>query len=126
MVAARLDNQALRELGINAPVPCFVRIGQRRAFDLTPEAHVVKLGGLCRQTDLGVAQTLAAGQLSEAPPELFGTGKRFGVVIAAMSIDKAGEGPLQQKIHQLSEQRLAGVHERLRVWLPRNFFGSSF
>ena len=112
---------------MNTPIPRFVGIGQRRAFDLVPEAHVVKLRGLCRQTNFDIAQALAVGQLCKGHyTELFGAGKRFGVAVAAMSIDKSGESRPRQKIHQLGEQRLAGVHERLRVWLPRNFLGPSF
>ena len=124
---ACLRDQALSEFGTNAPVPRFVGIGQRRAFYLVPEAHVIKLVGLRRQTDLNITQTFAVSQLGKGHhPELFGAGKRFGVAVATLSINKSSEGRPRQKIHQLREQRLACVHERLRVGLPRNFFGSSF
>jgi hypothetical protein len=107
--------------------PSFVGIGERRAFDLVSETQVVKLGRLCRQADLDVAQTLAVGQLCKGHhAELLGTGKQPYVTAATMLLDESGECGPRQKIHQLGEQRLAGVHERLRVALPGNFFGSSF
>lgn len=85
------------------------------------------LRGLRRKAHFDIAQTLAVGQLCKGHhPKLFGAGKRFGVAVATLSINEAGEGRPRQKIHQLGKQRLAGVHERLRVGLPRNFFGSSF
>ena len=58
-----LGNQSLGELGMNTPVPLLVGIGKCCPSDLLPEPHVIKLRRLCRETDLEVAQTLAAGQL---------------------------------------------------------------
>ena len=125
--SSRLHDQALSKFGVNAPIPRFVGVGQRRAFDLVPEAHVVKLGGLRRQADLDVAQTLAVGQLCKGQyAELIGACHGLYVTISVLAIDDAMKRLPWQKIHELSEQRLADVHEWLRVRYSRNFFGFSF
>ena len=116
---ARLHDQALGKFGMDTLVSRFVCIGQSRALDLVPETHLVELGGLCRQTDFYIAQTLALGQLREGHhPELIGTGKRLHIPVATMSLDDARECSPRQKIHQLGEQRLADVHAWLRVRYP--------
>ena len=75
---------------MEAPVSRLVGIGQRRALDFVPEAHVVKLGGLCRQTDLDVVQALAVGQLCKGQyAELIGTCHRLDVAISVVAIDDA-------------------------------------
>src|SRR5665213_2104913 len=59
-------NQALREVGVDAPVAGGVRIGQRIARHLTADAHVVELLGLGTQTRLDVPQALPKRQLRES------------------------------------------------------------
>jgi hypothetical protein len=58
-----LCDQALREVGVYAPVSAFVGIGQRRAFDWRANAHVLQFRRLRRQADCDIAQALAVGQL---------------------------------------------------------------
>jgi hypothetical protein len=124
---ARLRDQALGEFGLDAPMPRLVGIGQRRAFDRMSQTHVVELGRVRRQASFDIAQTLAISQLREGHhSKLLGTGKRLHVALATMSLDDTGETRPRQKIHQLGEQRLAGVHGRLRVRYSRNPPGTRF
>ena len=124
---ARLQDQALGKIGMDAPVPRLVGVGQRRTLDLLLEPHVIQLDGLRRQAGFDIAQTLAVGQLREGHrAELLGTYERLHVAIATMSFDDAGERGPRQKIHQLGEQCLAGVHGRLRVNYPRKSTGTPF
>src|SRR5208337_970458 len=104
-------DQTLRELGIDAPVARFVRIGQRRTAHGLAKAHVVELLAMCRQTRLDVAQTLAVGELREGHrAKLFRACERSGSMIAAVALHDALEARPGQKIHQLRKQRLASIH----------------
>ncbi len=131
-VVARIElacllDQALGEFGVDTPVSHLVGIGQRRAFDLLPQAHVVELGRLRRQTGFDIAQALAVGELRKGHhPELLAAGKRLHVAVSTTSLDDASESSPRQKIHQLNEQRLASVHGRPRVRYPRNSPGTLF
>ena len=113
--AAGVDNQSLRQLGIDAPVAPFVGIGQGGAADRLAKSGVIQLGRLCRQTHLDVAQTLSVGQLRKGhAAELVGTGKRANPVIAPVALDNAMEGFPWQKLHDLGEQGLANIHTSLQ------------
>lgn len=110
-----LRDQVLGECRMNTPVSRLVGIGQRRAFDFLAKPHVIKLGGLRRQADLDVAQAFAVSQLRKChDAELLGTGHRLDVAIAVVAIDDAMKRLPGQKVHELSEQRLAEVHRRFR------------
>ena len=112
---ACLPDQALGKFGVNTPVARLVGIGQRRAFDLLPQAHVVELGRLRRKADFDVAQALAVRQLRKGHhAELIGACHGLYVAIAIVAIDDAMEGLPGEEVHQLSEQRLADVHGSLR------------
>ena len=60
---ARLRNQSLRKIGVDAPVARLVGVGQCGAVHRRAEAHMVELVGLRRQTRLDVAQTFPVCQL---------------------------------------------------------------
>jgi hypothetical protein len=112
---ARVLDQALGEVGVDTPVSRLVGIGQRRTLDLLLHAHVVELGRLRREADFDVAQALAIRQLCEGHhAELIGTCHGLYVAIAVIAIDDAMEGLPREKVHELSEQRLADVHGSLR------------
>src|SRR5438876_5934215 len=54
-------NQHLREVGVDAPIACGVRMGQGVARDLAANAEMVELGVLRAQASFDIAQTLAIG-----------------------------------------------------------------
>src|SRR5882762_7802109 len=56
---ARLGNQHLREVGVDAPIAYQVRIGQGIARDLAANAEMIKLGMLRAQASFDIPQTLA-------------------------------------------------------------------
>ena len=110
-----LCDQVLGKLGMNAPISEFVGIGQRGAFDLLTEPHVVELRRLRRETDLDVAEALAVSQLGEGHhAKLIGACHALHIAIAVVAIDDAMKGLPRQEVHELSEQRLAEVHRQLR------------
>ena len=112
---AGLDDQALSQLEVDAPVAQLVGIGQRRASDCRADAHVVKLPGLSRQTHFDIAQAFAVGQLREGhDAKLLGATEAARPVIAAVPIDDAMEGLPRQEVHDLREQGLAEVHGNLQ------------
>ncbi len=63
--AVRGPDQGLGEVGVEAPVPSLVGLGQRVARDLAPEAHVVGLAGLGAPAGLEVTPAFPGGQLGE-------------------------------------------------------------
>jgi len=84
------SDQALREVGMDAPVAQLVGIGQCRASDRFAKTHVVELGVLGRQTHFDVAQTLAVGQLGEGhDPELLRATYRANFVQGRQSMSWA-------------------------------------
>lgn len=110
----RLRDQSLRQLGMDAPVPRLVRVGQRGATNGRAKSHGVELARLGLQTGLDVAQALAVGQLCERHRSiLLGAGERADAMVAAIAQDQTLERAPWQKVHQLGEQRLACVHGSL-------------
>ena len=59
------SNQSVGEIGIHAPVPCFVGAGQSVSSDASANAHVVEFRVHCPETDFDVPKTFAASQLGE-------------------------------------------------------------
>src|ERR1035437_1959511 len=83
-----------------------------------------KLGGLRRQADFDIAHTFSVGQLRKGQnAKLIGAGHGLYVAISIVVIDDAMKRLPWQEIHELLEQRLAEVHEWLRVGCSRNSFG---
>lgn len=75
------------------------------------KTHVVELAGLCRQTRLDIAQTFAIGELREGHhAKLFRACERSISIVAAVALHDALEARPRQKIHDLHEQRFAGIH----------------
>jgi len=111
----RLVDQPLREVGVDAPIARLVGIGQRRTANRFAQAHVVELASLRRQACFDIAQTLPVGQLGKSHhAKLFGTGQRAYATVAAVALNVTSEGRPGQKVHELGEQGLAGVHGSLR------------
>lgn len=112
---SRLSNQALGEIGMDAPVARLVGISQCGAPDRLTKAHVVELAALRRQACLDIAQALAVRQLCEGHhAELLGAGQGAGPLIATVAVNATGKRRPWEDVHQLGEQGLAGVHGDLR------------
>jgi len=123
---SRLDDQALGQLRVNAPVARLIGIGQRRAPHRIAEAHGIKFRGLHRQAGFDVAQALPVGQLGERHgPIVLGAGQRPHPLIAIVPRHNPRERAPRQKIHQLGEKRLATVHRRLLGNPPKSARSSS-
>ena len=105
-------DQAPREIGKDAPVAVFVGIGQGAARNPAADAHVVELELLHPQTSLDVAQTLAIGELGEGQTEkLVERRKALHLVIALIAIHAAMELGKRHQVHELRENRPAGIHK---------------
>ena len=108
-------DQALREVGIDAPIAPRVGIGQRVARDLAANAEMVELGGLRPQARFDVAQALAIGQLRKCHAQiLIETGEALDLVLALVARHAATKGMQRQVLHQLREDELACVHRSPR------------
>lgn len=104
-------NQALCEVGINAPVSNRIGIGQRVAGYHAAKAHMVKLGGLTAQTGFDVAQALAIGQLRERHTQkLVETSEVFDLVLPVVARDASAESGQRQVRHHLRKNKFARVH----------------
>jgi hypothetical protein len=111
----RLGDQSLGQISVNPPISRFVGIGQRRAPDRFAEAHVIQSRRLDAQARLDIPQTLPVGQLRERHgPVLLGARKCPHSMVAIVPGDNLRECRPRHKIHELREQRLAGVHGSLR------------
>ena len=91
---------------------CLLAVGQRVARDLAANAHVVGLVVLGAQTDLDVAQALAAGQLRERhAQELREAGKGLDVAVSAVAANAPAQDVHRQMGHDLGEHELACIHD---------------
>ncbi len=116
-----LDDQSLSQLRVDPPIACLIGIGQRRAAHRIAKAHGIKLRCLHREAHLDIAQTLSIGQLSEGHgPIVLGAGQRPDALVPAIPRDNPREGAPWQKLHELSEKRLATVHRRLFGCPPKS------
>ena len=113
---ARLHDQPLGKLGVDAPVAQLVGVCQRRAANWFAKAHVVELGRLRGQAHLNVAKAFPVGQLRKRHGAiLLGASELPHVPVAAIACDVSRKSCPGQKVHQLGEQGLAGMHGDLRV-----------
>ena len=104
----------MRQLGINTPVAALVGFGQSRAPDWGMEPNGVELGGLCAETGLDVAQTLAISQLGEGRGQLvIPAGTAFCVAASAVTGHAFLKLPVGQMLDHLRKDRSAGVHSAL-------------
>ena len=112
---SRLGNQALGEVGIDAPVAPLVGVSQCRTAHRFAKAHAVELRCLCQETSFDVAQAFPIGELGKGhAAKLLGATHCADAVVATITRDQSGKGGPGQKVHQLSEQRLAMIHGILR------------
>ena len=113
--SARNTNQALGELGVDAPVPNFVGIGQGAARDPSANAHVIELRDLGAQTGFDVAQALAKRELREGHAQiLIETREALDLVLAVVLGDATAKRGQRQMLRELREDKSALVHRRSR------------
>ena len=94
----------LGKVGIDAPIVCFVGVGQRVPGDLPSKTHVIKTALHRSKTRLDIAKTLAVGQLGKGQAEeLIQTGEAFHFVMAAIADHAFSEFGKRQEIHDLGE-----------------------
>ena len=104
-------DQALREVGVDAPVAHGVGIGQRIARDRRANAEVIELGSLGAQTRFDVAQALAKSQLRERHAQkLIQAGERLHLALALIATDASAKRRQRKMLHQLREHQLALIH----------------
>lgn len=94
------SNQHMRKVGVDAPIPYFVRIGQRASRNLAPDPCVIQLGLHGPQTYFDIAKTLLISQLSEGhAKELIETGKGPNPVFALIPTNTFVEFVSWEKAH---------------------------
>ncbi len=109
--AVRGPDQGLGEVGVEAPVPSLVGLGQRVARDRAPEAHGVGLAGLGAPAGLEVTPAFPGGQLGERhAAERVLTAEAPDAPMTVVAFDTAPKGGHRQGIHALREDPFASVH----------------
>lgn len=108
------SDQNLREIGVDAPVAAFVRVGQCGPRHLAPEARMVALASQRTQARLDVAKALPIGQLGEGHRQkLFPAGEALVPVVAPIARNALPELVSWDVVQHLREDGLAGVHSAL-------------
>jgi hypothetical protein len=92
----------MSKVGVDTPIPFFVRIGQRTSRNLPTDPCVIKLGLHGPQTDLDIAKTLLISQLSKShAKELIETRERSNPVFALISTNTFVELVSWKEAHYL-------------------------
>src|SRR5215813_1878133 len=99
------------EIGVDSPIPTFVRIGKRRSSHWSAESAMIKFAALRSQTNFDVAKALAIGQLSKSHrKELIPTREPFRISIPIVTLNTSTKLVVRKKLHDLSENGLSLVH----------------
>ena len=119
---ARQRNQVLRQIGVDLPGACRIRIGQRIAGNRrTAKSQVVQPMRLCTQIDFDIAQRFPIGQLREChSEELIQTREILDLVFAPMGSHASSKGGQRQIRHDLRENEFALMHGSLRRISAKN------
>ena len=81
-------NEYLREVGVDAPVVCFIGVSQGKTRHPSAKSHVIELAANRPETDFDVTKTLAERQLRKGQTkELIKAGKSSEFVIAVITGD---------------------------------------
>ena len=108
--AGRVD-ETLGEVGVDAPVPNLIGVGQGVARDATTDDHVIELGGLCAQAGLDIAQAFPVGDLGEGHAAiLIRTSEPLDLAVAAVALHATPKGVPWQMIHDLREDQPSRIH----------------
>ena len=98
------SDQHMSKVGVDAPIPFFVRIGQRASGNFASEPCMIKLGLHGPQAYFDVAKTLPISQLSEGhAKELIETRKVPNPTLALVPVNASVEFVSREKAHELRE-----------------------
>ena len=104
-------DQALGEVGVDAPVANSIGVGERVARYRRANPKVIELGLLRTQARFDVAQTLPISQLCEGHAQkLVQAGEPLDLVLALIPGHAATKRGQRQMLHQLREHQLAMIH----------------
>jgi len=104
----------LGEVGVDAPVPRFVGIGQVVARDSAAYAHVIEPGLHGLQTGHNIAAALPISQLGEGQTEeLVEARESPNFVVPLIAPDTFSKLVQRQKSHDLGEYGRLGIHGAL-------------
>jgi len=105
------DNKPLRQVGADAPVPCFVGLGQSAAGHLPPKPQRIEQLASGSQAGLDVPQTLPVGQLHESHGQkLVPAREAAHPPISSVTLDTALELFPVNPLDQLGKNRSSWVH----------------
>ena len=97
-------DQHLSKVGVDAPIPSFVCIGQCTSRNSAPDPCVIKLGLHGPKARFDIAKTLPISQLSEGhAKELIETRKVLNPMFASISVNTFVEFVFWKKAHQLGK-----------------------
>jgi hypothetical protein len=98
-------------VGVDAPVPGFVGIGQRAARHRRANPHMEQLRMKPPKAGLDVAKAFPIGQLGEQhAKQLIPAGKRTNMLVSRISRDAGAKTPIREKVHDLRENDPTRVH----------------
>jgi hypothetical protein len=98
------SDQHMSKVGVDAPIPFFVCIGQCASRNFGPDPCVIKLGLHGPQAYFDVAKTLPISQLSEGhAKELIETRKVPNPTLALVPVNASVEFVSREKAHELRE-----------------------
>ena len=107
-------NEHLGEVGVDAPVPRFVGIGQVVAGDAAADAHMIEPAFHGSQAAHDIAQAFPVSQLGEGQTEeLVEARKSPDFVISLITPDAFSKLVQWQKGHDLGEDGRLGIHRSL-------------
>jgi hypothetical protein len=120
---ARNSVEALREVGMDAPVVYRVGVGRGVPLYGAAKTHVIQLGHLTAQAGFNVAKTLPIGQLRRGYARiLVEAGEVLDFVFPVVTSDTAAKSGQWQMRHDLRKKEFARVHWRRQQpgWRTRN------
>ena len=98
------SDQHMSEVGVDAPVPFFVGIGQRAPRNFASDPCVIKLGLHSPQACFDIAKAFPISQLSEGhAKELIETRKVSNPILALIPMNAFVEFVSRKKTHELRE-----------------------
>ena len=107
----RPSDEQERDIPVDAPVPCLVRVGEVVAGNAGLDAHVVQVPAVRRKARLDVAQAFAPRELRENHHiEMAPTRERLDPFVALVPLHDALELPLRKVVHHLTENRPPLMH----------------
>jgi len=104
-------NENLGDVGVDAPVPGFVGVGQCAARHRRADPHMEQLRMKTPQAGLDVAEAFPIGQLSEQhAKQMIPAGKRTNMLVSRISRDAGAKTTIRKKVHDLRENETTRVH----------------